>query len=90
MAALSSCNSTELGRGTTDEDQALETLVAAMSTEQKVGQMTQLNFGFLSTSRDQHDGKPGVPSQPGTGLGDRAELEGFHIGVQFAIRSHPY
>ncbi len=58
MAALSSCNSTELGRGTTDEDQALETLVAAMSTEQKVGQMTQLNLGFLSTSTDQHDGKP--------------------------------
>ena len=28
-----------------------------MSIEQKVGQMTQLNLGFLSSSVDQHDGK---------------------------------
>ena len=28
-----------------------------MSIDQKVGQMTQLNLGFLSTSEQQHDGK---------------------------------
>ena len=32
-------------------------LVDLMNLDEKVGQMTQLNLGFLSTSEQQHDGK---------------------------------
>ena len=44
-------------------DQGAETafvdaMIDKMSIEHKVGQMTQLNLGFLSTSEQQHDGKP--------------------------------
>ena len=35
----------------------IERLVADMTLEDKVGQMTQLTLGFLSTSEQQHDGK---------------------------------
>ena len=35
----------------------IDLLIKEMSIEQKVGQMTQLNLGFLSSSVDQHDGK---------------------------------
>ena len=35
----------------------IDFLIKKMSIEQKVGQMTQLNLGFLSSSVDQHDGK---------------------------------
>ena len=32
-------------------------LIDKMTIEEKVGQMTQINLGFLSPSIDQHDGK---------------------------------
>ena len=32
-------------------------LIDKMTIEEKVGQMTQINLGFLSSSIDQHDGK---------------------------------
>ena len=32
-------------------------LIAKMTIEEKVGQMTQLTLGFLTSSTDQHDGK---------------------------------
>ena len=35
----------------------IDLLIQKMSVEQKVGQMTQINLGFLSSSIDQHDGK---------------------------------
>ena len=35
----------------------IEDLIGKMSLEEKVGQMTQINLGFLSSSIDQHDGK---------------------------------
>ena len=35
----------------------IEDLIGKMSIEEKVGQMTQINLGFLSSSIDQHDGK---------------------------------
>ena len=35
----------------------IDILINKMSIEEKVGQMTQLNLGFLSSSTNQHDGK---------------------------------
>ena len=35
----------------------IDLLIQKMSVEQKVGQMTQINLGFLSSSINQHDGK---------------------------------
>ena len=35
----------------------IESLIGQMSLEDKVGQMTQLTLGFLSSSEQQHDGK---------------------------------
>ena len=35
----------------------IDLLIEKMTVEQKVGQMTQINLGFLSSSVDQHDGK---------------------------------
>ncbi len=39
------------------ESAFVDAMIEKMSIEQKVGQMTQLNLGFLSTSEQQHDGK---------------------------------
>ena len=55
MATLSGCN---WDTSTSEIDPELQALLAQMTVEQKVGQMTQLNLGFLSTSTEQHDGKP--------------------------------
>lgn len=55
MATLSGCN---WNTSTGDIDPELQALLSQMTVEQKVGQMTQLNLGFLSTSTEQHDGKP--------------------------------
>ena len=42
-----------------EDDLALvEGLLDQMTLEDKVGQMTQLTLGFLSTSQKQHDGRP--------------------------------
>ncbi len=38
-------------------DQKVEELISKMTIEEKVGEMTQLTLGFLSSSENQHDGK---------------------------------
>ena len=34
----------------------VDSLIARMTIEEKVGQMTQINLGFVSSSIEQHDG----------------------------------
>lgn len=54
----------------------IDLLIDGMSVEQKVGQMTQINLGFLSSSVDQHDGKV---KQIDNGKLKRA-IEQYHVG----------
>ena len=58
-ALLVSCNTD--GGALSNSDGAknvqIENLIGQMSLEDKVGQMTQLTLGFLSSSEQQHDGK---------------------------------
>ena len=42
---------------TSEHHARIERLIDNMTLEDKVGQMTQLTLGFLSTSEQQHDGK---------------------------------
>ena len=37
-------------------EENIDSLIARMTIEEKVGQMTQINLGFVSSSIDQHDG----------------------------------
>ncbi len=49
------CNSNNGSLGNLDPE--IEAIISQLTLEQKVGQMTQLNLGFLSNSVQQHDGK---------------------------------
>jgi beta-glucosidase len=54
----------------------IDLLIDGMSVEQKVGQMTQINLGFLSSSVDQHDGK--VKQIDNGKL--KSAIEQYHVG----------
>ena len=54
----------------------IEDLIGKMTLEEKVGQMTQINLGFLSSSIDQHDGK--VKQIDNKKL--KNAIENYHVG----------
>jgi beta-glucosidase len=54
----------------------IDLLIEKMTIEQKVGQMTQINLGFLSSSVDQHDGK--VKQIDSEKL--KKAIENYHVG----------
>ena len=54
----------------------IENLISKMTLEEKVGQMTQINLGFLSSSIDQHDGK--VKQIDNKKL--KNAIENYHVG----------
>ena len=54
----------------------IDLLIDEMSIEQKVGQMTQINLGFLSSNVDQHDGK--VKQIDNEKL--KRAIEQYHVG----------
>ena len=54
----------------------IDLLIEKMTVEQKVGQMTQINLGFLSSSVDQHDGK--VKQIDNEKL--KRAIENYHVG----------
>lgn len=60
LICLISCETTEFypKLNGSEEDEFIGMMLEKMSIEDKVGQMTQLNLGFLSSSLNQHDGKP--------------------------------
>ena len=60
LICLFSCETTEFypKLNGSEEDEFIGMMLEKMSIEDKVGQMTQLNLGFLSSSLNQHDGKP--------------------------------
>lgn len=54
----------------------IDILINKMSIEEKVGQMTQLNLGFLSSSTNQHDGK--IKQIDSNKL--RNAIKNYHVG----------
>ena len=54
----------------------IDSLIERMSVEEKVGQMTQINLGFLSSSMDQHNGK--VKQIDDEKL--KNAIENYHVG----------